>query len=134
MKTTLLIIVSTSIISSAQRGQPTWERMSRHDANKDGKVTKLEFKGPEQAFTRFDANKDGFITEAEMKTVAPKGGDSGRSGKSGKPGRVDNAPAVGTVAPQLKAQKLNLESSGSAEMVDLGAIKKPTVLIFGSYT
>ncbi len=122
MKLPILLILSSCIVSSAQRGKPTWERMSRHDANKDGKVSKLEFKGPDQAFTRFDANKDGFITEEEMKKAPAKSG------------RTDNAPRVGTVAPQLKAQKLKPQSAGSVEMVDLGNIKKPTVLIFGSYT
>jgi len=41
----------------------------------------------------------------------------------------DVAPKLGAKAPSLKAQKL-----GSKEVVDLGAIKKTTVLIFGSYT
>ncbi len=41
----------------------------------------------------------------------------------------DIAPAEGSVAPELKAQKLDSE-----EFVDLGKLKKTTVLIFGSYT
>lgn len=122
-KNILLLLLATNTIALSQRSKPTWERVSRHDANKDGKVSKLEFKGPDQAFTRFDSNKDGSITEEEMKNV------TGKSGKGGKAGKPDNAPAVGTVAPQLNAQKL-----GSKEMVDLGKIKKTTVLIFGSYT
>ena len=123
MKNTLLILLATSTIALAQRGAPSWEKVSRHDTNKDGKVSKLEFKGPEMAFTRFDSNKDGSITEEEMKNFKGKGGGGGK-GKS-----ADNAPALGTVAPKLKAQKL-----GGSDMVDLGNIKKPTVLIFGSYT
>lgn len=133
MKNTLLILLSTSSIALAQQGKPSWERVSKHDADNDGKVTKVEFKGPEHAFTRFDANKDGAITQEEMKnfTGPNKGGGGKGQKKGGKGGRQESgtAPAVGEIAPQLKAQTL-----GSEEMVDLGKIKKPTVLIFGSYT
>lgn len=42
------------------------DRMLRHDANKDGKVTKAEFRGPVQAFSRFDKNGDGVIDKKEL--------------------------------------------------------------------
>lgn len=136
MKLLTLMILGSSSIAYAQKGKPSWERISRHDSDKDGKVSKVEFKGPEMAFTRFDADKDGFVTKAEMESLTPKkgGGDSMKSkkggGKSGKGGgRTDNAPAAGTQAPKLKAQMLNSEA-----FVDLGEIKKTTVLIFGSHT
>lgn len=41
----------------------------------------------------------------------------------------DNAPAVGTAAPKVKAEK----NDGSGT-VDLGKPKRHTVLVFGSYT
>ncbi len=131
----------------AKRGKPTWERVSKHDTDKDGKVTKAEFKGPEMAFTRFDSNKDGAITEEEMKNLAPRSGGKGegkgerggkgkgegkgeRGGKKGGQSQdATSAPEVGAAAPQLKAQKL-----GSEEIVDLGKVNKTTVLIFGSYS
>ena len=65
------------------------------------------------------------LTEEEMKNAE---GNDRRGGKGGG-GKADNAPTVGSNAPKLQAQKL-----GSTDMVDLGNIKKPTVLIFGSYT
>ncbi|MGZ0655032.1 Lcl domain-containing protein [Coraliomargarita sp. W4R72] len=45
--------------------------MSREDRNKDGKVSKEEFRGPEQHFSRLDANGDGFITAEEAPTGPP---------------------------------------------------------------
>lgn len=125
MKLLTLIILSSTSLAFAQRPQPSWERISQHDSDKDGKVSKAEFKGPDMAFTRFDTDKDGFVTKTEMESIKPgKGG-----GEKGGGSRPDNAPAEGTQAPQLKAQILDGDT-----FVDLGAIKKTTVLIFGSYT
>lgn len=121
MKYTLLLLLLTSSITYAQQRHASWEQISRHDTNDDGKVTKEEFKGPERAFTRFDTNKDDSITVEEMKNIKPRGGKRGK--------KPDTAPQVESVAPPLKAQKLN-----SKDMIDLGNIKKTTVLIFGSYT
>jgi hypothetical protein len=41
----------------------------------------------------------------------------------------DNAPAVGSKAPAVKARRLQ-----SSREVDLSAPKRTTVLVFGSYT
>lgn len=46
--------------------RPTWEQfLARSDANKDGKVTRDEFKGPSQIFEMLDRNKDGVVTKEE---------------------------------------------------------------------
>lgn len=46
--------------------RPTWEQfLERSDANKDGKVTRDEFKGPPQIFEMLDRNKDGVVTKEE---------------------------------------------------------------------
>ncbi|MGB7345447.1 MAG: alpha/beta hydrolase fold domain-containing protein [Pirellulaceae bacterium] len=42
------------------------ELLRREDSNKDGKVTRDEFKPPEQLFTRFDRNGDGELTKADF--------------------------------------------------------------------
>ncbi len=48
-----------------QRLSP-WEAiLAREDANKDGKVTREEFKGPPQLFERLDRNHDGVLTKEE---------------------------------------------------------------------
>ena len=38
------------------------------DANHDGKLSKDEWKGSEQAFDRLDTNHDGFLSPDELKT------------------------------------------------------------------
>ncbi len=59
--------------SQDQRGEQQGQRggsfMERADQNRDGKVTKDEFRGPVRQFDRFDTNNDGYISADE----APKG-------------------------------------------------------------
>lgn len=46
--------------------RPTWAQfLERNDTNKDGKVTRDEFKGPSQIFEMLDRNKDGVIVKEE---------------------------------------------------------------------
>ncbi len=65
-----------------ERGQmdpaQRWANLLEHaDADKDGKISKDEFRGPDAAFDRMDANADGFITEDEAKAA----GDRMRDGR-----------------------------------------------------
>jgi len=47
-----------------------WQALSAEfDANKDGKITKDEFKAKAPAFDRMDANKDGKVTKAEVEAL-----------------------------------------------------------------
>lgn len=70
---------STSEIKEDRTGQkgggdrPTIETIfTELDANKDGKISKSEAKGPlAESFTEIDTNKDGFISKEELKN-APK--------------------------------------------------------------
>ena len=57
----------------------------RDDANKDGKITREEFKGPQENFQRFDRNGDGIITAADFEggSGGPGGGPGG--GQAGGP-------------------------------------------------
>ena len=59
--------------------------MSRMDANKDGKVTKDEARGPmAQRFDQMDKDGDGAITKEEVeKHFANMRGGGGGSGKGG---------------------------------------------------
>jgi len=81
--------------------------IEKFDQNKDGKVTKDEFLGPDHVFDRFDQNKDGLIDKSE----APKGsrggkpGASGPKGKTGKPGVSRFKPNMGNTASWLGPNK-----------------------------
>lgn len=67
-----------------QGGQPSvTQLLSEMDANKDGKLSKDEVKGPlANDFSKIDTDEDGFLSEEELKN-APKperqgGGGQGR--------------------------------------------------------
>tara|TARA_R110002049_G_scaffold4601_5_gene32513 strand:- start:711160 stop:712266 length:1107 start_codon:yes stop_codon:yes gene_type:complete len=64
------------------------EVLRREDGNKDEKVTKEEFKGPERLFKRFDRNSDDLLTKEDF-----AGAPAGR----GQQGAGQNAPADVTV-------------------------------------
>ena len=56
-----------------RRGAFTFEQFARrHDANRDGKITREEFKGMTQFFKRLDGDSDDVITEAEFKAAVSK--------------------------------------------------------------
>jgi len=65
MRLFAVLLLSTFAFAQGRGGDP-WERMSRFDADGDGKVSKEEFRGPARVFERFDADADGFVTEAEV--------------------------------------------------------------------
>ncbi|AWG20491.1 hypothetical protein FFWV33_02575 [Flavobacterium faecale] len=56
-----------------RRARPTAEQLIKEmDANKDGKLSKAELKGPiKDDFAKIDTNKDGFLALEELKK-APK--------------------------------------------------------------
>ena len=61
-----------------KRSEDSLGFIERFDADRDGKVSREEFKGPGKLFERFDANADGFVDRAEL-DAAPK--KKGRKGK-----------------------------------------------------
>ena len=72
-----LIFSNSSFAQSENRDErkkpPKFEELiKKMDADKDGKISKAEAKGPlKNGFEKIDANEDGFITEEEFKK-APK--------------------------------------------------------------
>lgn len=49
---------------------PSYDQiLERHDANRDGKISRDEFRGPPALFARLDGNQDGFVTRAEHLTA-----------------------------------------------------------------
>lgn len=165
----------------SQQIQDSWQRVRSFDEDRDGKVSRNEFRGPEQLFNRMDADADGFVTEKEARAARrqmqrpgavpdptrarPAGGamlvhridtdhneqislvewteffkeadengdeilqpEEWQAAMRQQPVH-DPAPAVGQPVPKVKAKERD-----SGREVDLGEIRKPTVLVFGSYT
>jgi len=86
-KATMLVFGITLIFSNSSFAQsenrderkrpPKFEELiKKMDADKDGKISKTEAKGPlKKAFGKIDGNEDGFITEEEFnKAPKPKRG------------------------------------------------------------
>jgi hypothetical protein len=60
-------------------GPPSVDRVFKiMDGNKDGKLTKAEFRGPAFVFTGADKNKDGIVTRKELETFRAKAGDKAK--------------------------------------------------------
>jgi acetyl esterase/lipase len=56
--------------AAGPQGRPKFDDiLQRSDTNKDGKISREEFRGPAPLFDRLDANKDGFITREEHEAV-----------------------------------------------------------------
>jgi hypothetical protein len=66
--------VRTTRTSKTTASEAASHFMWREDWNRDGKVSRKEFRGPPLHFDRFDRNKDGYLTQDE----APKGPHGGR--------------------------------------------------------
>ncbi|MHC4848366.1 MAG: EF-hand domain-containing protein [Planctomycetota bacterium] len=54
------------------RGNNMGKRILKMDADKDGKVSQAEWKGPAEAFARFDGDNDGFLTKKEIDAGAKR--------------------------------------------------------------
>lgn len=72
-------------------GMDPAQMFERSDANKDGKITKEEFQGPDFVFDRMDANSDGSITKEEAENMRrdrqrPEGGDAPEAREGGQGG------------------------------------------------
>lgn len=66
--------------------------MGRHDADKDGKVTRQEFPGDDERFARMDKNGDGVITPDELDDVRPLRLEGQGQPPRGRNGRSDQSP------------------------------------------
>jgi len=74
MMVMLLFGLNTLVFADHQGPPPNGGGFEQDDVNNEGKVTKDEFKGPDDLFDKLDANGDGEITKEEAK---PKDGGPG---------------------------------------------------------
>ncbi len=54
------------------------ELVKRLDKDGDGRISAVEFDGPDEHFTQFDTNKDGYLTEDEVPSGPPADGGGRR--------------------------------------------------------
>ena len=123
----ILLLIPLALCAQNRKGDPT-KRMQmmvdRYDTNKDGVLTKDEFRGRGEHWRRMDANRDGKVDAADFATICQQ-----RSG--GNRFSSDNCPAVGESVGDFTLKLLDSE-----KMVRLSEqyADKPVVLTFGSYT
>ncbi|MDP6636591.1 MAG: hypothetical protein QGG42_16960 [Phycisphaerae bacterium] len=93
-------------------GPPSVDRIFKiMDSNKDGKLTKSEFRGPEFVFTGADKNKDGVVTRKEMETFRSN------ARTKGKPGSRKQQVKIGQTATDFELPVLIERTDAKGEKV-----------------
>src|SRR5262245_62267597 len=92
----VLTLAVAGTLAAQQEPAPRGERRTggpaQMDTNKDGKISKDEWKGPADRFTQLDSNGDGYLTRDELAAGA-RGGRGGPSGARGQRGAVRDVEA-----------------------------------------
>ena len=65
----------------SKRKRDPQKLLGRLDANKDGKVSKEEFRGQSEMFTKADTNKDGLLSIDELGNMPQQRGKRGSGGR-----------------------------------------------------
>jgi len=136
MKTmlSLVILFSTLLPLTAQQQGFTYDRLlERHDKNKDGVVSKEEFRGNPQMFDRMDQNNDGTATREEF-DAAMKARRSGQR-QGNRKGEAGNRFAQQGLQPGQKIPELSVYDL-EGNKVSLANLwkDKPAVLVTASVT
>jgi Ca2+-binding EF-hand superfamily protein len=86
-------------------------RLEAMDTDKDGRVSKSEWKGPEQAFDQFDRNHDGYLDAKDAPHRPGAGGPAGRRDRPGRDGQVSKEALA-----RMKAQFAKLDANGDGRI------------------
>ena len=65
----------------------------QQDADKDGRVSRDEYKGRPRAFARLDVNKDGFLDRKDLRAARNKTGGNGGNAEKKKDGSKEKDDA-----------------------------------------
>jgi len=89
----MLAVLATALLvwitaASAQEDRPASNPIARFDTDGDGKISRKEFPGPDEAFAGLDTNRDGVISAEEAAQGAPRQGRSDTGKGHGGPGRM----------------------------------------------
>jgi hypothetical protein len=98
--------------------------LKKFDADKDGKVTKEEFKGEDKRFEWLDADKDGVISLQDFEKRGPeplerrldgprdgKGPGEGREAREGRRGGADRGTGEGPERPRRERRDADKKSA-----------------------
>jgi Ca2+-binding EF-hand superfamily protein len=102
----------------AARMQKFLQKLAQMDTDKDGRVSKAEYTGPEGAFDRLDRNKDGFLDKQDRrqpKDGAARGGKGGRDG-AGKDGGGLGEELREKVKKRAADQFARMDANGDGEV------------------
>ncbi|MEC8928950.1 MAG: EF-hand domain-containing protein [Verrucomicrobiota bacterium] len=126
----LIATLTTAITIVAQELSPAFNLFRLLDEDRNRTLSAAEWGRILQPadFTKVDADKDGKVSPFEWRDFIRPSGGGGRLGGSSRPGG-DGGPTVGQPAPALKLKALK-----NNQLVDLTQVRRPTVLVFGSYT
>jgi Ca2+-binding EF-hand superfamily protein len=94
------------------------DRLKAMDKDADGKVTRAEFDGPEQAFLALDVNKDGVLDKDDYPAIFAAGGDATPKPKEeGEPAKAKGGagPTASQFGPRLKAMDTDSDGKLSRE-------------------
>jgi len=109
------------------RMEQLMKRLMAMDADKDGRVSKAEWQGPEQAFERLDRNKDGFLDAQDR----PEGGPDAGPGRDRKDGpdakRGRDAPTPEQVTERAKEHFATLDKNKDGKL-DADEVPMPKLL------
>jgi len=106
--------------------------IERHDRDKDGKVTRDEFRGPKQFFDRIDADSDGTLTAEEVKKIAARfrGRDGQRPDRQQRKPRRLPVPESVKVHKDIEYAKVGNQSLHLDLYVPQRSEKKPPLLVW----
>lgn len=103
----LLLVCAAAATAQAQMGPPADVMMRKMDSDRDGRISRREWRGPAKGFDHNDKNGDGFIVRQEL------AGDRKRTG--GAPAFVDVHTHIFEDITTTMAERLTMDFTAAAD-------------------